>query len=56
MGLVAHVEQQLERVIALGLLPEQGLLPSENMLARKYGVSRATARQALQRLAARGLV
>jgi GntR family transcriptional regulator, transcriptional repressor for pyruvate dehydrogenase complex len=56
MGLVAQVEQQLERVIALGLLPEQGLLPSENMLARKYGVSRATARQALQRLAARGLV
>jgi GntR family transcriptional repressor for pyruvate dehydrogenase complex len=56
MGLVAHVEQQLERVISLGLLPEQGLLPSEHTLARQYGVSRATARQALQRLAARGLV
>jgi GntR family transcriptional repressor for pyruvate dehydrogenase complex len=56
MGLVAHVEQQLERVISLGLLPAEGFLPSEHTLARQQGVSRATVRQALQRLATRGLV
>jgi DNA-binding FadR family transcriptional regulator len=56
MGLVSHVEGDLERTIVLGLLPKDGSLPSEQLLARRYGVSRATARQALLRLAARGLV
>lgn len=56
MGLVSYVEDDLERVISLGLLPEDGFLPSEQLLARRYGVSRATAREALRRLSARGLV
>jgi GntR family transcriptional regulator, transcriptional repressor for pyruvate dehydrogenase complex len=56
MGLVSHVEGDLERAIALGRLPKDGFLPSEQLLARRYGVSRATAWEALLRLAARGLV
>jgi DNA-binding FadR family transcriptional regulator len=56
MGLVSHIEGDLERAIVLGLLPKDGFLPSEQLLARQYGVSRTTARQALLRLAARGLV
>ena len=55
-GLVARIEQDLERIISLGRLPRNGFLPSEQLLARRYGVSRATARQALLRLAVRGLV
>jgi len=55
-GLVARIEQELERVISLGTLPRNGCLPSEQVLARNYGVSRATAREVLLRLAARGLV
>ncbi|HSP77038.1 MAG TPA: GntR family transcriptional regulator, partial [Myxococcaceae bacterium] len=47
----------LERMIVSGMLPEEGgVLPSEQMLARHHGVSRATVREALLRLAARGLV
>ncbi|GMU01170.1 hypothetical protein KH5H1_52900 [Corallococcus caeni] len=56
VGLVAYVEEQLERDIALGRLPRNGGLASERMLARHYGVSRGTVREALRRLAARGLV
>ncbi|HYH96976.1 FadR/GntR family transcriptional regulator [Hyalangium sp.] len=56
MGLVARVAEELERVISQGQLPEDGLLPSEQTLARRYGVSRATVREALLRLATRGLV
>ncbi|HSP81602.1 MAG TPA: GntR family transcriptional regulator [Myxococcaceae bacterium] len=57
MGLVAQMEQELERMIVSGMLPEEGgVLPSEQMLARHHGVSRATVREALLRLAARGLV
>jgi GntR family transcriptional repressor for pyruvate dehydrogenase complex len=55
-GLVSRVEADLEEAISLGLLPKDGFLPSEQLLARRYGVSRATAREALLRLAARGLV
>jgi DNA-binding FadR family transcriptional regulator len=40
----------------LGLVPQQGELPSERTLASQYGVSRTTAREALLRLRARGLV
>jgi DNA-binding FadR family transcriptional regulator len=56
VGLVAQVEAELERVIALGMLPECGSFGSEEKLARSYGVSRTTVREALRRLAARGLV
>ena len=56
LGLVAQLEADLERRISLGLLPEDRKLPSERTLASKYGVSRTTAREALVRLRARGLV
>ncbi|RKG68467.1 GntR family transcriptional regulator [Corallococcus exercitus] len=56
VGLVAYVEEQLERDIARGRLPRDGRLASERMLARYFGVSRGTVREALRRLAARGLV
>jgi GntR family transcriptional regulator, transcriptional repressor for pyruvate dehydrogenase complex len=56
VGLVSQVTEQLERMMALGQLPEDGTLPSEHRLARRYGVSRTTVREALRGLAARGLV
>ncbi|WP_372338286.1 FadR/GntR family transcriptional regulator [Corallococcus llansteffanensis] len=56
VGLVAYVEEQLEREMSLGRLPESGQLGSEQKLARRYGVCRGTVREALRRLAARGLV
>ncbi|WP_375759570.1 FadR/GntR family transcriptional regulator [Corallococcus exercitus] len=56
VGLVAYVEEQLEREISLGRLPRNGQIGSEQVLARRYGVSRSTVREALRRLAARGLV
>ncbi|WP_075306445.1 FadR/GntR family transcriptional regulator [Hyalangium minutum] len=55
-GLVAHIEHDLEQVISWGKLPRNGFLPSEQVLAERHGVSRATARVALLRLEARGLV
>jgi GntR family transcriptional repressor for pyruvate dehydrogenase complex len=56
LGLVTQLERELERTISLGRLPRDGELPSEQTLAQQYGVSRTTAREALLRLAARGLV
>ncbi|RKH55432.1 FadR/GntR family transcriptional regulator [Corallococcus aberystwythensis] len=56
VGLVAYVEEQLEREIAQGRLPRNGGLRSERMMARHFGVCRGTVREALRRLAARGLV
>ncbi|WP_375761748.1 FadR/GntR family transcriptional regulator [Corallococcus exercitus] len=56
VGLVAYVEEQLEREISLGRLSRSGQLGSEQVLARLYNVSRGTVREALRRLAARGLV
>ncbi|RKH06790.1 FadR/GntR family transcriptional regulator [Corallococcus carmarthensis] len=55
-GLVAYVEAQLERDIALRRLPPCGQFGSEAKLARRYDVCRGTIREALRRLAARGLV
>ncbi|WP_223646867.1 FadR/GntR family transcriptional regulator [Corallococcus sp. EGB] len=55
-GLVAYVEAELERDIALGRLPPCGQFPSEAELARRMKVCRGTMREALRRLAARGLV
>jgi DNA-binding FadR family transcriptional regulator len=56
VGLVGRVEQDLERTISQGLLPKDGFLPSEHSLAKYYGVSRTTVREAIRRLAARDLV
>jgi GntR family transcriptional repressor for pyruvate dehydrogenase complex len=56
MGLVSQVEAELERRLSLDLLPEDRSLPSEHKLARTFGVSRGTVREALRRLSARGLV
>jgi DNA-binding FadR family transcriptional regulator len=56
LGLVSRLEGELERIISLGQLPADGELPSEQTLASRYGVSRSTAREALLRLSARGLV
>ncbi|MFP2898305.1 GntR family transcriptional regulator [Corallococcus sp. 4LFB] len=56
VGLVAYVEEQLEQDIALGRLPRNGRLASERVMAHWYGVSRGTVREALRRLAARGLI
>ncbi|WP_338078858.1 GntR family transcriptional regulator [Corallococcus exercitus] len=55
VGLVAYVEEQLERAIALGMLP-RGQFGSEEKLAREFGCCRGTVREAMRRLAARGLV
>ncbi len=56
MGLVSQVEAELERMLSLDTLPADRSLPSEQKLARHYGVSRGTVREALLRLSTRGLV
>ncbi|MHA7632427.1 FadR/GntR family transcriptional regulator [Corallococcus sp. M7] len=53
---MAYVEAQIERDIALGRLHPSGQFGPEAKLAQRYGVSRGTIREALRRLAARGLV
>lgn len=55
-GFVARIAEDLERTISQGRLPKDGSLPSEQMLAKTYGVSRSTVREALKQLAARGVV
>ncbi|WP_233609899.1 FadR/GntR family transcriptional regulator [Corallococcus sp. AB049A] len=55
-GLVAYVEAQIERDIALGRIHPNGRFGSEAKLARHYDVCRGTIREALRRLAARGVV
>ncbi|RKH71151.1 GntR family transcriptional regulator [Corallococcus aberystwythensis] len=56
VGLVEYVEEQIERDIAQRRLPRNGGLASERKMARRFGVCRGTVREALRRLAARGLV
>ncbi|WP_420196467.1 GntR family transcriptional regulator [Corallococcus coralloides] len=53
---MAYVEAQIERDIALGRLHPSGQFGPEAKLAQRYGSSRGTIREALRRLAARGLV
>src|SRR5689334_2830954 len=55
-GLVAYVEAELERKIAMGQVHPSGQFASEAELARRFNVCRGTMREALRRLAARGLV
>nr|WP_128794346.1 GntR family transcriptional regulator [Corallococcus coralloides] len=55
-GLVAYVEAQLERDIALGRVHPSGHFGPEAKLARRFNVCRGTLREAVRRLAARGLV
>jgi DNA-binding FadR family transcriptional regulator len=56
VGLVSQVEAELEKMLALGLLPPDGKFPSEHGLARCFGVSRGTVREAIRSLTTRGLV
>jgi DNA-binding FadR family transcriptional regulator len=51
-----QVEHRLAAGIAIGLLQQGQRLPSETIVARIFGVSPVTLRQALDRLRARGLV
>lgn len=56
LPLYARVQQAIEQEMRSGHWAPPASLPSEQELAQRYGVSRATVRQALQRLADRGLV
>ncbi|MGE5649339.1 MAG: FadR/GntR family transcriptional regulator [Bacillota bacterium] len=55
-GRVEGVMRQLEMALLNGTYPANTRLPAERDLAQRYGVSRNTVREAIQRLAARGLV
>ena len=55
-GRVEMVMRRLETALLDGSLPAGAQLPAERLLAQQYGVSRNTVREAMQRLAARGLV
>lgn len=52
----ARIERDLRDAIGDGSLPLGGRVPSEEALCERYGVSRMTARQALERLVSAGLV
>ena len=55
-GRVEEVMRQLETALLDGSYPANSRLPAERVLAEQYEVSRNTVREAIQRLAARGLV
>lgn len=55
-GRVEAIMRRLEMAMLDGTFPANARLPSERLLAEEYGVSRNTVREAMQRLAARGLV
>lgn len=55
-GRVEAVMRKLETALIDGSLPAGSRLPAERVLAEQYGVARNTVREAVQRLAARGLV
>jgi DNA-binding FadR family transcriptional regulator len=50
------VSAELARMIAAGTLPSGARLPTERELMRRFGVSRSAVREAIQVLAARGLL
>jgi len=54
--LARRIEEDLEQMISRGEVHPSGTLPPEQLLARRYGVARGTIREALLRLAARGLI
>jgi DNA-binding FadR family transcriptional regulator len=51
-----QVAEQLRTLVVDGTLQPGARLPNEEMLAREYGVSRATLREALRSLAAQDLI
>lgn len=53
---VDQVSTRLERAIAAGRFDGARRLPAERTLAEQFGVSRATVREAIARLVARGLL
>lgn len=55
-GRVETVMRQLEMALLDGSYPANARLPAERVLAEQYAVSRNTVREAISRLAARGLV
>lgn len=55
-GRVEGVMRRIEMALLDGSYPANARLPSERELALRYDVSRNTVREAIQRLAARGLV
>ncbi|WP_336600811.1 FadR/GntR family transcriptional regulator [Paraburkholderia bengalensis] len=55
-GTVERVMRGMETALLDGTWPPGSRLPAERTLAEQYGVSRNTVREAIQRLAARGLL
>ncbi len=55
-GRVESVMRHIETALLDGTFPAHARLPAERVLAERYGVSRNTVREAIQRLAARGLL
>lgn len=55
-GRVEAIMRQLEGTLLDGTYPANARMASERALAERFGVSRNTVREALQRLAARGLL
>ena len=55
-GLVSVAAHNLQRLILSGVYPQGGTLPSQRELADTLGISRATLREAVSMLEARGLV
>lgn len=51
-----QISQQLEQAIASGVLSKGDFLPSEVELADQWGISRPTARRAIQELVGKGLL
>jgi len=51
-----QVAEQLRTLVVAGTLQPGARLPNEEVLAREYGVSRATLREALRSLAAQDLI